>query len=106
MSNSHGVPALDLDSVRKVARLARLELSDEALVRYHRELGSVLKYAQRLQQLELASIEPLASPLDQRGPLMPDEPGAVLPAEKLLQMAPDRFEQFVKVPKVMGEGSA
>jgi aspartyl-tRNA(Asn)/glutamyl-tRNA(Gln) amidotransferase subunit C len=106
MSDAGGKSGLDLDAVRRVARLARLDLSQEKLTQFHREMGAVLDYARRLQALDLSGIEPMASPLDQRGPLAPDEPGPTLPTETLLEMAPDKFDRFVKVPKVIGDGGA
>ena len=94
---------LSAEEVRKVAKLARLTLSDEQVERSRRELGAILHYVDRLSTLDLKDVEPLASPLEIGGRLGADVEGESLPTEALLRMAPAAaFDAFVKVPKVLG----
>ena len=55
--------SLTLDDVRKVAKLARLELADADLARLQPQLSAILDYVDQLQQLNTDGIEPLAHPL-------------------------------------------
>ena len=55
--------SLSLDEVRKVAQLARLELSDADLARMQQQLSAILDYVDQLQQLDTDGVEPLAHPL-------------------------------------------
>lgn len=100
---------LSLDEVRKVAGLARLELTEAELESSRTALAAVLGYAARLGALDLTGVEPLASLSEGRGSvgagvLREDEPGATLPNSVLMSMAPATDPPFVRVPKVIGEG--
>ena len=96
--------ALPPDAVAKVARLARLAITPEQAASYGHDLSSILAYADRLAELDLEGVEPLATPLDLPAPLRGDEPGAALGAEDVMRMAPARHEPFIRVPKVLGDG--
>ncbi len=96
--------ALSDDEVRKVARLARLDLSDDQVERYRAQLGAVLGYVERLKEVDLAGVEPLTNVSDAVNRLAADEPGPTLTNEVLMRMAPDTMAPFVKVPKVLDEG--
>jgi aspartyl-tRNA(Asn)/glutamyl-tRNA(Gln) amidotransferase subunit C len=49
---------LTRDDVLKLARLARLKLSDEEVERYRRELGEILKYVEQLNDMDVSGLEP------------------------------------------------
>ncbi|MBI4956563.1 MAG: Asp-tRNA(Asn)/Glu-tRNA(Gln) amidotransferase subunit GatC [Myxococcales bacterium] len=51
---------VDTAEVRRIAELARLELSEEELVRMTRELGAILAYVQELEAVDTSGVEPLA----------------------------------------------
>lgn len=89
--------------VRKVARLSRLELDDAAIARSGEQLRAVLGYIDRLRELKLDDVEPMAHPLDLSNRFDEDVPRAGLPTEALMKMAPEMSGPFVKVPKVLGE---
>lgn len=91
--------------VRKVARLARLAVDETRLESYRQQLGSVLAHINMLRELDLADVEPMAHASDGVNRWDADEPRAGLPNEVLMRLAPDRAPPFVKVPKVLGEGS-
>ncbi|MFN0132050.1 MAG: Asp-tRNA(Asn)/Glu-tRNA(Gln) amidotransferase subunit GatC [Phycisphaerales bacterium] len=95
---------LTLDDARRVARLARLELSDEQLERYRAQLDAVLGYIDQLRALDLAGVEPLTRVGDDANRLDDDVPGPCLPTAALIAMAPDAVGPFIQVPRVLGEG--
>lgn len=103
MTQEHPTPSLTSEEVRKVARLARLALSDEQVEQYRGQLSGILGYVERLRGLDLAGVEPLAHVSEDVNRLDPDEPRATLPTEALMKMAPESMPPFVKVPKVIGE---
>lgn len=92
------------DEVRKVARLSRLELTDERIREQRERLVAVLGYVERLRELDLDDVEPLANPAEEVNRLRDDEPGEALAPETLAKMAPESYGVFVKVPKVIDEG--
>jgi len=97
---------LSTEEVRKVARLSRLALSEEQIEAQRTALSAVLASMDRLRELDLTGVEPMATPLDAGAPLRDDEPGPTLPTRALMEMAPEAMEPFVKVPKVIGDGGA
>ena len=90
--------------VRKIATLARLEITDEQVEAYREKLGAVLGYMERLRELDLTAVEPLTHPMDATNRLDDDTPGPTLPTEAFMERAPATAPPFLKVPKVLGGG--
>ena len=95
---------LSEDAVRKIARLARLELRDEEVGHFQRELSAVIGYMDRLRGIDLSGVEPLASVEGGVNRLDDDVPGPTLSNEVLMRMSPGTMAPFVRVPKVSGAG--
>ncbi len=100
---SENAPTLSGDDVRRVARLARLELPEDQVEAYRAKLGAVLGYVERLRGLDLHGVEPLAHVGEDAHRLRADDPGPTLPNEVLMRMAPDSMPPFVRIPRVLGE---
>jgi aspartyl-tRNA(Asn)/glutamyl-tRNA(Gln) amidotransferase subunit C len=96
---------LTIEAVRRVAMLSRLAVDDDRLALYQHQLGSVLRHIKMLGELNLEGVEPLAHPLDATNRWDEDEPRPGLENADLMRMAPEKAEPFVRVPKVLGEGS-
>jgi aspartyl-tRNA(Asn)/glutamyl-tRNA(Gln) amidotransferase subunit C len=92
--------SLSLDDVRKVARLARLELSEADLARMQTQLSAILDYVAQLNELDTAGVEPLAHPLPIANVFRPDEPAPSLSPDAALQNAPNRQGDYFGVPAV------
>lgn len=96
-----GTPQSEID-VRKIARLARLEVSDADVPALTRELASILGHARGLDALDLDGVEPLSHPSDLDAPLAEDIAGGESPHEALEKIAPSMDGPFIQVPKVLG----
>ncbi len=92
--------SLTLDQVRKVAKLARLELSEADLARMQTQLSAILDYVAQLQALDTDGVEPLAHPLPVQNVFRPDEPRPSLPVAEALRNAPTRLGDYFGVPAV------
>ncbi len=97
--------ALSLEEVRKVARLARLELSEPDLAQMQQQLSVILEYIEQLNQLDTSNVEPLAHPLPVQNVFRPDEPIPSLPVDEALQNAPARKGNYFAVPAVFSDES-
>jgi aspartyl-tRNA(Asn)/glutamyl-tRNA(Gln) amidotransferase subunit C len=86
------------DDVRHIARLARLELTDEEVERFRRELSTILDYVEQLEGLEAGRAAEPAGP-DQ--PLRQDAVAAWVDAAPLRDAAPDFVDGFFRVPRVI-----
>ena len=92
--------SLSLDQVRKVAKLARLELGEADLARTADQLNAILKYVDQLQQVDTDGVEPLAHPLPVQNVFRDDEPHQSLPPAEALRNAPSRVGDYFGVPAV------
>jgi aspartyl-tRNA(Asn)/glutamyl-tRNA(Gln) amidotransferase subunit C len=91
--------ALDRDQVLHVARLARLELSEEEIDKFAGELSNVLGHIETIDQLDdLDDAEPTSHVVNVENALRPDEPRASLPQEVALAAAPDAADGGFRVP--------
>ena len=86
------------EEVLHVARLARLELSDEEVERFGEQLSEILEAVSKVSELDLADVPPTAHPLDVANAWAEDEPHACLPLEDVFANAPDREGDLFKVP--------
>lgn len=92
---------LSNEEVRKIADLAKLELSDEEVGRYAEQLSTILDYFQRLQAVDTSQIEPTASVLPLKNVMRGDEPGEPLPPDKVIANAPRSFADQFRVSRVL-----
>jgi aspartyl-tRNA(Asn)/glutamyl-tRNA(Gln) amidotransferase subunit C len=89
--------------VRHVARLARLELSDEEVRVFEGQLDAILAHVQQLSELDVEGIEPTAHPAPVFDRTDADEPGPGLERELVLRNAPDQSGGQFRVPKVVAD---
>jgi aspartyl-tRNA(Asn)/glutamyl-tRNA(Gln) amidotransferase subunit C len=92
--------AFDLD-VAYVARLARLDLTDEETDLFQKQLGDVLKYAEKLRQVDVSNIEAAAHPLPILNVFREDTRGGCLTAQQALSNAPHQANGLFIVTKVV-----
>jgi aspartyl-tRNA(Asn)/glutamyl-tRNA(Gln) amidotransferase subunit C len=92
--------SLSLQEVEHIAKLARLELTDEEKHRYREQLSAILDHVARLQELDTASIPPTSSIFGGKSPLRLDQARPGLAAETLLKNAPDTAQGQFKIPPV------
>ena len=92
--------SLTLEDVRKVAKLARLELADADLARLQPQLSAILDYVDQLKRLPTDGVEPLAHPLPIHNAFRDDEPVPSLSVDEALANAPNRVGDYFGVPAV------
>jgi aspartyl-tRNA(Asn)/glutamyl-tRNA(Gln) amidotransferase subunit C len=83
---------IDADTVRHVARLARLHLEPEEEARMREELSGILDHVDRIQALDLDGVPPTAHVVALENVLRDDEPRPSLPAEEAVREAPEVVE--------------
>ncbi len=91
------------DDVVHVARLARLELTEEELDRFTGQLAAVLEHAADVASLDTAGVPPTAHPLPLTNVLRDDVPGPSLDREVGLGQAPAAEDGRFRVPRILGE---
>lgn len=93
--------AIDIDEVRHVATLARLELSDAELERMTRDLGAILDYVHKLDELDVSSVDATTHAVELPTRLREDEVRPSLDVEAGLRDAPERLGDGFGVPKII-----
>ena len=66
------------EEVLHVARLARLELSDDEVARFQEQLSAILEAVSKVSELDLSDVPPTAHPLEIQNAWAEDEPGPSL----------------------------
>ena len=89
---------IDRDQVLHVARLARLQLTDEEVERMSAELSGILEHVERISSLDLDGVEPTAHVIELENVLRPDEPRPSWPRERVIESAPDAADGAFRVP--------
>jgi aspartyl-tRNA(Asn)/glutamyl-tRNA(Gln) amidotransferase subunit C len=89
---------IDREQVLHVARLARLELTDEEVERMAGELSSILGHIETITSLPLDDVPPTTHVVEVESSLRPDEPRPSLPREVALAGAPDVAGDGFRVP--------
>ena len=90
--------AISRDEVLHVARLARLDLTEEEIERFGRQLDAILDAVGKVAELDLTDVEPTADPLELVNVWGEDEPRPSLPLDEVFANAPDRDGNFFRVP--------
>jgi aspartyl-tRNA(Asn)/glutamyl-tRNA(Gln) amidotransferase subunit C len=96
---------IDETQVRKVAKLARLDLSDSEVQEFTGQLGAILTYVDKMSELNTDDAEPLAHCLPLSNCLRKDVVTDSIGAEAALANAPQRDGGFFKVPKILDDNS-
>ena len=90
--------AITREEVLHVAKLARLELGEEELVRLTAELGAILEAVSKVSELDLADVPPTSHPLELVNGWDEDEPRESLSLDQAFANAPAREGDLFRVP--------
>jgi aspartyl-tRNA(Asn)/glutamyl-tRNA(Gln) amidotransferase subunit C len=93
--------SLDRATVHKVATLARLELTPEEEEKFAGQLSGILDYVEQLNELDVSNVEPTTRAIEMVNVTRADVMQVYENREALMECAPDRDENFFKVPKIM-----
>jgi len=89
--------------VERVAKLARLELTETEQTAFAKQLSQILTHVETLKQYDTTGVEPTATVLGQVSVFRPDEVRPSLPVAKAVANAPESAEGFFIVPKIIEE---
>jgi aspartyl-tRNA(Asn)/glutamyl-tRNA(Gln) amidotransferase subunit C len=90
--------AITREEVLHVARLARLELSEEDVERFRQQLSAILDAVSKVSELDLSDVPPTAHPLEIANAWAEDDPHECLPFGDAFANAPDREDDLFRTP--------
>ncbi len=93
--------ALTPETVRQVAHLARLTLSDDEVELFTRQLNDILNYVEKLNELDTADVPPMAHVLELHNAFREDAVQDSLPVQEALANAPAQQSNSFTVPKII-----
>lgn len=94
--------AISKKEVRYIAKLARLEFTEEEEAILAKDLSKVLDYMAKLNEVDTTDVPPMTHVLDLAGVTRPDQTESRITQEDALRNAPESDGTFFRVPKVIG----
>ena len=93
--------SIDIETARRVAKLARIKVEDEALPALANEFNAILGFVEQLTEVDVEGVEPMVSVTPMRLKRREDVVTDGDQQDKILSNAPDAREGFFAVPKVV-----
>jgi len=90
--------AITREEVLHVARLARLELTDDEVTRFQEQLSELLDAVSKVAELDLTDVPPTSHPLEIANAWAEDEPRKCLSLDDVFANAPDRDDDYFRSP--------
>jgi aspartyl-tRNA(Asn)/glutamyl-tRNA(Gln) amidotransferase subunit C len=90
--------AISREQVLHVASLAHLDLTDEEVERLGEQLNAILEAVSKVSELDLADVPPTSHPLDLVNVWREDEPRPSWPVDNVFANAPEREQNYFRVP--------
>lgn len=91
---------ITIKDVEHVAKLARLELTEDEKELYTKQLGDVLKYVEQMNEVDTSNVKPMSHAIDFVNVMREDKVTYEQTKEQLMMNAPDEENGFFKVPKI------
>ncbi len=92
---------IDREQVKKVANLARLDITPEEEEQFTTQLNSILDYFDQLSELDTEDVPPTTRAIETSNITRPDELQSFPDIEALLDCAPEQEGDYFRVPKIM-----
>ena len=92
---------LDTNTINKIAKLARIRLSEEEANDLLKDMNSILDWVDQLNEVNTDSVEPLANISLSILPQREDKAKDINSSDEILKNSPDKLEGYFAVPKVV-----
>ena len=92
--------SITIKDVEHVAKLARLELTEDEKQLYTKQLGDVLKYVDQMNEVDTTNVKPMCQVIDFYNVMREDKVVQEISKEDLMANAPEEENGFFKVPKI------
>ena len=93
--------AISVKDVKKIARLSKLDFSDEEIIKFTIQFNQIVTYVNKLNNLNTENVEPLSQVSEMENVYRQDSVQPSLPREEALQNAPQKNAMYFIVPKVL-----
>ncbi|NUO18700.1 Asp-tRNA(Asn)/Glu-tRNA(Gln) amidotransferase subunit GatC [bacterium] len=90
------------NDIINLAKLARMRLTEDEIEALQKDMNSILVFFDQLKKVDVSDVEPMVHPVKGDFLLEDDVPHESLPREVVLRDAPDRTEEYFRLPRVLG----
>ncbi len=97
---------IDQEQVKKVALLARLELTPEEEIQFTTQLSSILEYFEQLSELDTENVPPTTRAIELSNVTRPDELITEIEPTTMLEIAPESEDLYFRVPQILTSDEA
>ena len=94
---------ISADDVRKVAKLARLDLADDKIATYTKQLEPILDYVSQLEAVDTTGVPPTTRAVEVVNVTREDGVTPTNVRDDILNQAPQREQDFYRVPKILAD---
>ena len=91
---------ITIKDVEHVAKLARLELTEDEKVKFSKQLGDILKYVEQMNEVDTTGVEPMSHAIPVVNVFREDVVVQEQTKEELMANAPSKEDGFFRVPKI------
>ena len=92
---------LDTNTINKIAKLARIKLSEDESKDLLKDMNSILDWVEQLNEVDTDNVEPLANISSSILPKRKDKAKDINSSDEILENSPDKLEGYFAVPKVV-----
>lgn len=93
---------LTREEILKLARLIKLELTEDQIQKYQTEIQAIIKYVEHLQSVDVTGLEPTNQVSGLTNVTRPDEIRESAAPEELLKNVPEQEDGHIKVMRMIG----
>lgn len=94
--------SVTIHDVEHIAKLANLEFTEEQKQKFLHQFNDILKYMEQLNAVDTSNVEPLSHVIELQNVFREDEVKPSTPTDEALKNAPEKNDEYFKVPKVIG----
>ncbi len=92
---------ITIDEVKHIAKLSKLNISDDELEYYAKEMDKMINHFNILSKVDTSKVKPMTHVSDVKNVKRDDKEESSLKASDALKNAPETFGQFIKIPKIL-----
>jgi aspartyl-tRNA(Asn)/glutamyl-tRNA(Gln) amidotransferase subunit C len=92
---------LTKEEIEHIAKLSRLGLTEEEVWKFQKDLSSILGYIEKLKEVDINGVEPASHAVLVENVTRKDEVKNITDTEKILSLAPEKKERFLKVKSIL-----
>ena len=99
--NSMSDKKITTDEVKHIAKLSKLNITDNELEYYASEMDKMIKHFDILSKLDTSNVEPMTHVRDIKNIVREDKAKQSLKTSDAIKNAPEKFGRFIKLPKIL-----